>query len=147
MSQPFTNNVPEVDFHGANGNIILGGDALAADRYTEARLAKITEEGMFAGINKHNVPMILNFSEDEEWPQYLPAIFPRLLVNGSQGIGVSLAQTWLPHSFTETANLILTILIQENLKKILIIPIFQRAAQLSTKMNLPLSIRRVRVKL
>lgn len=107
MSQPFTNNVPEVDFHGANGNIILGGDALAADRYTEARLAKITEEGMFAGINKHNVPMILNFSEDEEWPQYLPAIFPRLLVNGSQGIGVSLAQTWLPHSFTETANLIL----------------------------------------
>ncbi len=100
-------HVPEVDFHGANGNIILGGDALAADRYTEARLAKITEEGMFAGINKHNVPMILNFSEDEEWPQYLPAIFPRLLVNGSQGIGVSLAQTWLPHSFTETVNLIL----------------------------------------
>lgn len=107
MSQPFTNNIPEVDFHGANGNIILGGDALAADRYTEARLAKITEEGMFAGINKKNVPMILNFSEDEEWPQYLPAVFPRLLVNGSQGIGVSLAQTWLPHNFTETANLIL----------------------------------------
>lgn len=107
MSQPFTNNIPEVDFHGANGNIILGGDALAADRYTEARLAKITEEGMFAGINKKNVPMVLNFSEDEEWPQYLPAVFPRLLVNGSQGIGVSLAQTWLPHNFTETANLIL----------------------------------------
>lgn len=107
MSQPFTNNIPEVDFHGANGNIILGGDALAADRYTEARLAKITEEGMFSGINKKNVPMILNFSEDEEWPQYLPAVFPRLLVNGSQGIGVSLAQTWLPHNFTETANLIL----------------------------------------
>lgn len=107
MSQPFTNNIPEVDFHGANGNIILGGDALAADRYTEARLAKITEEGMFAGINKRNVPMVLNFSEDEEWPQYLPAVFPRLLVNGSQGIGVSLAQTWLPHNFTETANLIL----------------------------------------
>lgn len=107
MSQPFTNNIPEVDFHGANGNIILGGDSLAADRYSEARLAPITEKGMLAGINKNNVPMILNFSEDEEWPQYLPAVFPRLLVNGSQGIGVSLAQTWLPHNFTETANLIL----------------------------------------
>lgn len=107
MSQPFTNNIPEVDFHGANGNIILGGDSLAADRYSEARLAPITEKGMLAGINKNNVPMISNFSEDEEWPQYLPAVFPRLLVNGSQGIGVSLAQTWLPHNFTETAKLIL----------------------------------------
>lgn len=107
MSQPFTNNIPEVDFHGANGNIILGGDSLAADRYSEARLAPIAEKGMLAGINKNNVPMILNFSEDEEWPQYLPAVFPRLLVNGSQGIGVSLAQTWLPHNFIETANLIL----------------------------------------
>lgn len=107
MSQPFTNNIPEVDFHGANGNIILGGDAIAADRYTEARLAKITEEGMLQGIDKKNVPMILNFSEDEEWPQVLPAVFPRLLVNGAQGIGVGLANFWLSHNFTETANLIL----------------------------------------
>lgn len=107
MSQPFTNNLPEVDFHGANGNIILGGDAIAADRYTEARLAKITEEGMLQGIDKRNVPMIPNFSEDEEWPQVLPAVFPRLLVNGAQGIGVGVANVWLPHNFTETANLIL----------------------------------------
>ena len=117
MSQPFTNNIPEVDFHGANGNIILGGDSLAADRYSEARLAPIAEKGMLAGINKNNVPMILNFSEDEEWPQYLPAVFPRLLVNGSQGIGVSLAQTWLPHNFTETANLILDYIETEELKE------------------------------
>lgn len=117
MSQPFTNNIPEVDFHGANGNIILGGDSLAADRYSEARLAPITEKGMLAGINKNNVPMILNFSEDEEWPQYLPAVFPRLLVNGSQGIGVSLAQTWLPHNFTETANLILDYIERGELKE------------------------------
>ena len=74
---------------------------------TEARLAKITEDGMLYGINKNNVPMLLNFSEDEEWPQYLPAVFPRLLVNGCQGIGVSLANVWIPHNFTETANLIL----------------------------------------
>lgn len=116
MSQPFTNNVPEVDFHGANGNIILGGDALAADRYTEARLAKITEEGMLKGINKNNVPMIWNFSEDEQWPKVLPAIFPRLLVNGAQGIGVSLANYWCCHNFTETANLILDYLSSGELK-------------------------------
>jgi len=107
MSQPFTNNIPEVDFHGSNGNIILGGDAIAADRYTEARLSPITESGMLAGINKNVVPMQLNFSEDDKWPTVFPAIFPRLLVNGAQGIGVSLSNVWLPHGFTETAELIL----------------------------------------
>jgi len=107
MSQPFVNNMPEVDFHGANGNVILGGDAIAADRYTEARLSKITEEGMLAGINKQNVPMVWNFSEDEQWPKVLPAVFPRLLVNGAQGIGVSVANYWACHNFTETAELIL----------------------------------------
>ena len=107
MSQPFTNNMPEVDFHGSNGNVILGGDAIAADRYTEARLSPITESGMLAGINKNTVPMQLNFSEDDRWPTVFPAVFPRLLVNGAQGIGVSLSNVWLPHGFTETAELIL----------------------------------------
>jgi len=107
MSQPFTNNIPEVDFHGSNGNIILGGDAIAADRYTEARLAPVVEEGMLRNINKDVVPMQLNFSEDDKWPTVLPAVFPRLLVNGAQGIGVSLSNVWLPHSFTESADLIL----------------------------------------
>ncbi len=86
MSQPWINNVPEVDFHGSNGNQIIGGDALASARYTEVRLSKEIEEGMFGNIKKDAVDMILNFSEDEEWPSVLPAIFPRLLVNGSQGI-------------------------------------------------------------
>lgn len=106
MSQPFSNNVPEIDFHGANGNIILGGDAIAADRYTEARLASITEEYMLAGIEKDTVPMTLNFSEDEYMPTVLPSVFPRLLVNGAQGIGVSVANNFLPHNITETINLI-----------------------------------------
>lgn len=106
MSQPFTNNVPEVDFHGANGNVILGGDAIAADRYTEARLSKITEEFMLNGIEKNTVPMVLNFSEDEYMPVVLPSYFPRLLVNGAQGIGVSIANNWLPHNLKETINLI-----------------------------------------
>ena len=106
MSQPFVNNIPEVDFHGANGNIILGGDAIAADRYTEARLSPIVEEGMLKGVEKDTVPMILNFSEDEKWPKVLPAVFPRLLVNGAQGIGVSLSNYWGLHNFTETAQVI-----------------------------------------
>lgn len=106
MSQPFTNNVPEIDFHGANGNIILGGDAIAADRYTEARLSKIVEDYMVAGIEKKTVPMQLNFSEDEYMPTVFPSVFPRLLVNGAQGIGVSVANTWLPHNLTDTINLI-----------------------------------------
>lgn len=110
MSQPFTNNVPEIDFHGANGNIILGGDAIAADRYTEARLSSLTEDYMLKGVDKNTVPMTLNFSEDEYMPKVLPSVFPRLLVNGAQGIGVSVANTWLPHSLSETCNLVINYL-------------------------------------
>lgn len=106
MSQPWINNIPEVDWHGANGNQIIGSSP-AADRYTEARLSKATEEGMFSGIKKNNVPMVLNFSEDEEWPEVLPAIMPRLLVNGCQGIGYTVANVWLPHNLREISELII----------------------------------------
>lgn len=110
MSQPFTNNLPEVNFHGSNGNVILGADSFAADRYTEARLAPIAEDGLLQGINKNAVDMTLNFSEDEEMPTVLPAVFPRLLVNGSQGIGVSVANTWTLYNFQEVADCIITYL-------------------------------------
>lgn len=106
MSQPFLNNIPEVDWHGNNGNIVIG-QALASDRYTEARLSKITEEGMFQGIKKKNVNMIPNFSEDAEWPEVLPAVLPRLLVNGCMGIGVTIANTWIPMNFKEVSDLII----------------------------------------
>lgn len=109
MSQSFTNNIPTVDFHGSNGNVILGSE-FASDRYTEAKLALIAERGMLQGVNQDTVDMIWNFLEDEQWPSVLPAIFPNLLVNGTQGIGIGLATTWLPHNFQETANIILTYL-------------------------------------
>ena len=51
--------------------------------------------------------MILNFSEDAEWPEVLPAIFPRLMVNGCQGIGSTIANVWLPHNLTEVANILI----------------------------------------
>ena len=106
MSQPWINNIPEVDWHGSNGNQIVSAEA-ASSRYTEARLSKAAEEGMFKGIKKNNVPMIPNFSEDQMWPEVLPAVLPRLLVNGSQGIGVTVANHWTLFNLRETADLII----------------------------------------
>lgn len=105
MSQPWINNIPEVDWHGNNGNIISGPEG-AAQRYTEARLSKPIEEGMFHAVKKNTVPMIQNFSEDDEWPEVLPALMPRLLVNGSQGIGVAVAQVWCPYNLREVVDVI-----------------------------------------
>ena len=106
MSQSWINNIPEVDWHGANGSIIISGEP-AADRYTEARLSKATEEGLLQGIKKNNVPMIKNFTEDAEWPSVLPALMPRLMINGCQGIGVTIANVWLPHCLTELTPIII----------------------------------------
>lgn len=103
MSQPWINNIPEVDWHGNNGSQYSGPEC-ASSRYTEARLAKIVEEGMFAGIKKNNVNMIQNFSEDALWPEVLPAIFPRLMVNGCQGIGSTIANVWIPFNFKEVTD-------------------------------------------
>ena len=109
MSQPWINNIPEVEWHGANGNQIMGSSP-ANQRYTEARLSKASEQGLLDGLKKHVVPMIPNFSEDDEWPLVFPAIFPRLLVNGSQGIGVTIANTWLPMNLNEVSDVIINYL-------------------------------------
>ena len=105
MSMPWINNIPEVDWHGANGNQIIG-NAPASSRYTETRLSKATEEGMLQGLKKNNVDMQLNFSEDEEWPVVLPAIMPRLLINGCQGIGFTISNCWLPNNLKEISKVI-----------------------------------------
>lgn len=105
MSQPWINNIPEVSWHGNNGSQYTGPEC-ASSRYTEARLSSIVEEGMFCGIKKNNVKMISNYSEDAEWPEVLPAIFPRLLVNGCQGIGSTIANTWLPHNLVEISEIL-----------------------------------------
>lgn len=106
MSQPWINNVPEVDWHGNNGSQFTGPECASA-RYTEARLSKFIEKGMFEGIKKNNVKMIPNYSEDMEWPEVLPAVFPRLIVNGCQGIGSTIANNWLPHSLTDISAIII----------------------------------------
>jgi DNA gyrase/topoisomerase IV subunit A len=106
MSQDFTENTPEVEFHGNNGNVVLGGDSFANSRYTECRLSSMAEEFMFNGVDSNAVNMIWNFSEDEQWPSVLPSVFPRLLVNGTQGIGVSISSFMCGHNLSETVDLI-----------------------------------------
>ena len=136
MSQSWINNIPEVDWHGSNGNIVIGSSP-ASSRYTEARLNKPIEEGMFVGIKKKNVPMILNFSEDEEWPEVLPAIFPRLLVNGSQGIGVTVAQNWLPHNLSELVLVIERYVRSGELDYSILAPDFPTGGVVINKKDLP----------
>ena len=104
LSQPWVMRYPLIDFHGSNGNI--DGDGPAAYRYTEARLSKLTEDGMLGGIKKDNVDFVPNYSETKEEPVELPAIFPNLLCNPNAGIGVAIASSWACHNLGEVAQAI-----------------------------------------
>ena len=101
LSQPWTMRYPLIDFHGSNGN--RDGDGPAAYRYTEARLSKLTEEGLLCGIKKDNVDFMPNYSETKDEPITLPSLFPNLLCNPNTGIGVAMACNWLPHNLKEVA--------------------------------------------
>ena len=135
MSQNWINNIPEVDWHGANGSIQISGEA-AADRYTEARLAKSTEDGLLFNINKCTVPMKPNFSEDDEWPVVFPAIYPRLMVNGCQGIGSTVANVWLPHNLKELTDIIEKYIITNELDFSNLAPDFPTGGIITNKNNL-----------
>jgi DNA gyrase subunit A len=99
LSQPWVMRYPLIDFHGSNGN--RDGDGPAAYRYTEARLAKLTENGLLNGIKKNSVDFMPNYSETMEEPTTLPSLFPNLLCNPNTGIGVAIACNWLPHNLKE----------------------------------------------
>ena len=104
LSQPWVLRYPLIDWHGSNGNQM--GDGPAAARYTEARLSKLAEDGLLAGIKKKNVDFIPNYDETLDEPVTLPAIFPNLLCNPNTGIGVAMACNWLPHNLKEVAQAI-----------------------------------------
>ena len=104
LAQEWTMRYPLIDWHGNKGT--QDGDGAAHQRYTESRLAKISEDGLLANLKKKNVDWQLNFSEDEEEPVTLPALFPNLLCNPNQGIGVAMACHWVSHNLTEVGNLI-----------------------------------------
>ena len=104
LSQDWVMRYPLLDFHGNVGNI--GGDGPAHYRYTEARLAKLSEDGLLAGLKKKNVDFMPTFDDSDEEPVTLPAIFPNLLCNPNQGIGVAMACSWAPHNLNEVAQAI-----------------------------------------
>ena len=102
MTQEFKKGLPLIDGHGNFGNI--EGDGAAAMRYTEARLEKVTQEGLLADLDKDVVDFIPNFDETEKEPNVLPAKFPNLLVNGSEGIAVGMATSIPPHNLGEVID-------------------------------------------
>ena len=104
LSQNWVMRYPLIDVHGNNGNI--AGDGPAAARYTEARLSKISEEGLLNGIKKNNVDFVPNYDETLEEPITLPATFPNLLCNPNTGIGVAMACNWAPHNLNDVAKAI-----------------------------------------
>ena len=104
LSQNWVMRYPLIDFHGSNGN--RDGDGPAAYRYTEARLSKITEDGLLAGIKKNNVDFMPNYSETKDEPVTLPSIFPNLLCNPNTGIGVAMACSWASHNLREVTQAI-----------------------------------------
>ncbi|MBR3870337.1 MAG: DNA gyrase subunit A [Clostridia bacterium] len=101
LAQDFSLRYPLVDGHGNFGSI--DGDPPAAYRYTEARMAKISNE-MLADIDKDTVDFVPNFDEHLEEPTVLPSKIPCLLVNGSSGIAVGMATNIPPHNLTEVIN-------------------------------------------
>ncbi len=103
LAQDFSLRYPMVDGHGNFGSI--DGDAPAAYRYTEARLAKIAGE-MMRDIEKNTVDFTTNYDDKLKEPTVLPSRFPNLLVNGSTGIAVGMATNIPPHNLREVIDAI-----------------------------------------
>ena len=101
MAQDFSLRYPLVEGHGNFGSV--DGDPPAAYRYTEARLAKISDE-MLKDIEKNVVVMNKNFDNRLDEPSVLPSRFPNLLVNGSVGIAVGMATNIPPHNLGEVVD-------------------------------------------
>ncbi len=108
MAQPFNMRYMLVDGQGNFGSV--DGDAPAAMRYTEARLAHISEE-LLADIDKETVDFSPNFDDIEQEPVVLPSRVPNLLVNGASGIAVGMATNIPPHNLGEIIDA--TILLME----------------------------------
>ncbi len=102
MAQEFKKGKTLVDGHGNFGSI--EGDGAAAMRYTEARLAKITQEVYLADLDKDIVNFVPNFDETEKEPEVLPVRIPNLLVNGAEGIAVGMATSIPTHNLGEVID-------------------------------------------
>ncbi len=107
LAQDFSMRYMLIDGHGNFGSI--DGDGAAAMRYTEARMAKISEH-MLTDIEKNTVDFMPNYDDRLQEPQVLPAKIPSLLINGSSGIAVGMATNIPPHNLTEVINGIIKII-------------------------------------
>ena len=107
LAQDFAIRYPLVEGHGNFGSV--DGDPPAAYRYTEARLSKLADE-MLRDIDKETVDFSPNFDASLKQPDVLPARFPNLLVNGSDGIAVGMATNIPPHNLTEVTNAVVAVI-------------------------------------
>ena len=101
LSQDFKKGVALIDGHGNFGSI--EGDGAAAMRYTEAKLAKFTEEVYLKDLDK-TVEFVSNYDETEKEPQVLPVRVPNLLINGAEGIAVGMSTSIPTHNLAEVCD-------------------------------------------
>ena len=111
MAQDFSMRYMLIDGHGNFGSI--DGDGAAAMRYTEARMAKISNY-MLQDIEKNTVNFMPNYDDRLQEPTVLPSKIPTLLVNGSSGIAVGMATNIPPHNLTEVVNGIIKVIDEDN---------------------------------
>ena len=107
MAQDFSMRYPLIDGQGNFGSV--DGDAPAAMRYTEVRMAKVANE-LLADIEKETVTFQPNYDESLNEPTVLPARIPNLLINGSDGIAVGMATKIAPHNLTEIVEATIAVL-------------------------------------
>ena len=112
MAQPWNMRYPLVDGQGNFGSV--DGDPAAAYRYTECRMTRLAEE-LLADIDKDTVNFGPNFDGSQEEPLVLPAAFPNLLVNGSDGIAVGMATKIPPHNLGEVIDGVVALIDNPNL--------------------------------
>ena len=115
MAQPFSLRYPLVDGSGNFGS--LDGDGAAAMRYTECRLARISDE-MLSEIDQRTVPFRPNYDGTKTEPVVLPARIPNLLVNGTTGIAVGMATNVPPHNLSEVCTALVKLLDNPDLSSV-----------------------------
>jgi len=113
LAQPFSMRYLLIDGQGNFGSV--DGDAPAAMRYTEVRMARIAQE-LLADIDKETVDFVPNYDETEREPSVLPTRIPNLLVNGSSGIAVGMATNIPPHNLGEVVDACLALLADPKLE-------------------------------
>jgi DNA gyrase subunit A len=112
MVQDFSLRYPLVDGQGNFGSV--DGDSPAAMRYTEVRLARISDH-ILADLEKNTVDFVANYDDTSKEPSVLPTLLPNLLVNGSSGIAVGMATNIPPHNLTEVIEGIVALIKDKNI--------------------------------